>query len=76
MNESSTNQPTSNRAWRTWRDAHHDAILYGDETTARTLEDAWETAQQQVPDDGTRTPEELAEARAVVALRIIGEARL
>jgi hypothetical protein len=33
-----------------------------------TLEATWRQALDEVPDDGSRTPEELAEARAVVAL--------
>jgi hypothetical protein len=35
---------------------------------AAALDRAWQQAVDEIPDDGTRTADELAEARAVVAL--------
>jgi hypothetical protein len=55
-------------ALQTWREAHTEAVLSENWLLAAGLEAAWVQAVNEVPDDGSRTPDELAEARAVRAL--------
>jgi hypothetical protein len=59
-------QPTT--ALQTFREAHTEAIVSENWLLAAGLEADWQQAVNEVPDDGTRTSHELAEARAVVAL--------
>ena len=59
-------QPTT--ALQTFREAHTEAIVSENWLLAAALDAAWQQAISEVPDDGSRTPDELAEARAVVAM--------
>ena len=59
-------QPTT--ALQTFREAHTEAIVSENWLLAAALDKAWQQAVDEIPDDGTRTADELAEARAVVAL--------
>ena len=64
MNESSHHTT----ALQAFREAHTEAIVSENWLLAAALDQAWQQAVDEIPDDGTRTAGELAEARAVVAL--------
>jgi hypothetical protein len=67
-------EPTAHHttALQAFREAHTEAIISENWLLAAGLEAAWKQAVAEVPDDGTRTPDELAEARAAVALHRAG----
>jgi hypothetical protein len=65
VNESSHHHTT---ALQTFREARTEAVLSEDWLLVAGLDKSWDHAVDEVPDDGTRTADELAEARAVVAL--------